>query len=579
MYLLALISLWPAGKDIVTVHFISTTWNQAKGRFVGPVALLDLAKDLLPELKSIIAFPWEWRGWVDLLEGSHALRPALRWRVPCAVLARLWAEHDDCEPLGEAASTEVTEAVRALRRFEYANAVWGHAGRSTQVLHPLDEPRDGAAAFVEDASAVAWSPSTYNPVVVSRRGRDRPHADDHGCVPLFRQWQALHLVELFLAEPRRFAGLDRTTLAAQWPDLAPGLTTWLPWANTKGFATHHSALEALSWHATYVQHALMLAQDSTPDFGMFAAAGSGPAGSSGHFVIRGPALVALRDAETRVAREAMRRHRVDEDAMLAAASWLGHSAVRRRDAGHVKASRAYAELMREAVELAMNLGLSLDQVKGRMRDGAQLLDQLFPVWIERVRRDLKHQFLVLAADFDQWPDPRFDVFDEARVVELVEWLEQMGLFAAHFSVPALMEYGHRPDRDADVAVAVHLASLAAWLEHVCNELQAGAGSSPDKLEQKIPGCWSRHPAAAAFRSAWSQRAIPGTVSGFNARVAHLLLTPPTDRLDWTARDARLAQQIRNEGMHRGLAHLSRWEAHDAACILLRTAMAMWLVGR
>lgn len=563
----------------MTVHFISTNWNQAKGRFVGPVALLDRAKGLLPELKAIIAFPWEWRGWVDLLEGSNALRPALRWRVPPPALARLWADHDGREPQGEAASNEAAEAVLALRRFEYANAMWGHAGHSTQELHPLDEPRDGAAAFVEDPVAVAWCPSTYNPVVVSHGGLDRPHADDHGCVPLFRQWQALHLVELFLAEPRKFAGLDRAALAAQCPDLAPGPTTWRPWVDTQGFATHRSALEALSWHAAYVQNALMLAQDSAPDFGMFAAAGSGPARSNGHFVIRGPALAALRDAETRVAREAMRRHGVTEQAILAAASWLGNSAVRRRDAGHLKASRAYAELMREAVELTINLGLSLDQVKGRMRDGAELLDQLFPVWIEKVRRDLKHQLLALAADFDQWPDPRFDVFDEARVVEMVEWLEQKGLFAAHFSVPALMEYGHRPDRDADVAVAVHLASLAAWLEHVCNELQAGAGSSPDKLDQKIPGCWSRHTAAGEFRTAWGQRAIPGTVSGFSSRVAHLLSTQPAGRLDWTARDARLAQQIRNEGMHRGLGHLSRWEAHDAACILLRTAMAMWLVGR
>jgi hypothetical protein len=40
------------------------------GRFVGPVALFDRAKELLPELKTIATFSWEWRGWVDLLEGS-----------------------------------------------------------------------------------------------------------------------------------------------------------------------------------------------------------------------------------------------------------------------------------------------------------------------------------------------------------------------------------------------------------------------------------------------------------------------------------------------------------------------------
>ena len=84
----------------VTVHFVTTNWNQAMGRFIGPVALFDRAKELLLELKAIGTSRSEWRGWVDLLEGSGALKPALRWRVPSAALARLWAQYDEREPEG-----------------------------------------------------------------------------------------------------------------------------------------------------------------------------------------------------------------------------------------------------------------------------------------------------------------------------------------------------------------------------------------------------------------------------------------------------------------------------------------------
>ncbi len=357
----------------MTVHFVATNWSQATGRFVGPVALLNHAKELLPELKAIVMFPGEWRGWVDLLEGLGALRPALRWRVPGPALARLWAHHDEREPEGEASSDAAVAAVAALRRWEYANAMWGHAGHATQGLHPLDDPRDGAAAFVENPVAVPWSPRTYDPVMVARRGLDCPHADDHGCVPLFRQWQALLLVELFLSESRPFAGLDRAALERRWPDLASGPAIWRPWSRADGFTKHQATLEALSWHTTYVQHALLLAQGSSLERGLFARAECDPGSRGSKFVIQGPALNALRRAEEQVAREALQRHEVDVETMLGATSWLGDSAIRRRDAGHAKASRAYAELMRQGIELLMNLGLSLDDVKARMRGGSSTI--------------------------------------------------------------------------------------------------------------------------------------------------------------------------------------------------------------
>ena len=40
----------------MTVYFVTPDWNEAMGRFVGPVALLNRAKELLPELKAIVTF-------------------------------------------------------------------------------------------------------------------------------------------------------------------------------------------------------------------------------------------------------------------------------------------------------------------------------------------------------------------------------------------------------------------------------------------------------------------------------------------------------------------------------------------
>ena len=529
---------------------------------------------------------------MDLIEGSGVLKPVLRWRIPTPVLQRLFAENDDCKPTGDAANTKAAEGAQILHAFGTAQSRWGKP--NTPKMHPLDDPRSDAAMFVEDVASVVWTSSTYNPVEVRRFEHEQPYSYALSCIPLFRQWQALHLVELFLSEARCFAGIDRATLAEQWPDLAPSHTSWRPETDTEGFVTHRAVLEALSWHATYVQHASDLAQVSAPNYGLFATANGSNAKDDGHSVIQGAALKDLKKEESRIAHEALDRHSVDEAAVLRAASWLGASAKRRRDAGHENASRAYANLMREAVELLINLGHTLDRVKQDMQNGATLIDLSFPVWSKKAGEDLRRQILFCAKDLNSWSDPSIGVFDEAQADEMIEWLEQEGLFAAHFSIQALIEVGQRPGRKADVAVAAHLANLAAWLEHVCNGLQdpnqqfstttlisCNKNKKPNfiTLEQKIPGCfWNVPTLKSTFDNAWGKRCIPKTKVNLDDRVHHLLQTPASSKVDFLALQARVAMQIRNESMHQGLAALSRYEIRDAAQIVLRTAMAMWLIG-
>lgn len=559
----------------MTVHFITTSCDMAQGRFLGPVALLREAARLLPELRPMLTFEWEWRGWIDLVEGTGAVCPVLRWRVPPSALQRLWDRHDGREPRAAAADDAAARAVAAMRRFEFAKAVWGRTGFATQHQHPLDDPRDGADGFLERPSELPWSPRTYDAVPIER-GDGLLVQDDHGCVPLFRQWQALLIVELALAGPRTLGGLRRGPLREIWPNLAAGRDEWHPWADLRGFDEHRAALEALSWNSAYRQHALMLAGSEKPDLGLFAGVGVGAgADTGGEFVIRGASHANLIAAEEAVARESLARHGLDERRVLDAATWLGWSSVRRRDLGHVAAGRAYANLMRDAVELLISMGHTLSEVQGSMRDGAALVGGLFPVWLDRARVTLKGWVGAMARDFDVLPEPLLPAFDVARVDQFVEWLEGAGLFAAHMSIPAISEYGKRTDRDAQVGVGMHLSSLAAWVEHVCNEALGSGWTGGNTLYFKLRGCWARHGLRTQLDAAFEQRRTADNMS-FADAVKAVLAAGADTKAEWMARDARLARLIRNKGLHRGLVDLDRSEARDAACILLRTAMGVWL---
>lgn len=539
---------------------------------MGPVAIIREAACLLSELKQILPFDWEWRNWIDLLEGHGALVPVQRWRVPPAALQRLWDLHDGREPQGEAASDAAAHAVLALREFNVAKAMWGRSGFATQHLHPLDDLTVGAHPFVEIPSKVSWSPRTYEPVPVSRKGRDDPISDDHGCVPLFRRWQVLVLVELALAGPRTFADLRWSSLQKQWPDLPAGKDEWRLGANLTGFAEHRGALEALSWNAAYKHHAFMLAEAEKPDIGLFQGLGRGT-DLTGEFVIRDASHAALIAAEEAIACDALTRHEVNEEQLLAAATWLGWRAVSRRNAGRAEAARAYGNLMREAIELLVSKGHTLAQVQGRMQDGQKLVDQLFPVWLDRARATLTVWVSALARDFDAWPSSPFPAFSEVMVSQFIEWLEAAGLFVAHMSIPAIADYGQRTDRDAEVGVAVHISGLAAWVEHVCNEA-IGSSFTDKGLAPKLERLWT-HQSCSALRAAFAGRYVPKDTL-FQDGVRLVIDRGASTMAEWMSRDARLACLIRNEGLHRGLSSLDRREMHDAACILLRTAMGVWL---
>jgi hypothetical protein len=315
----------------------------------------------------------------------------------------------------------------------------------------------------------------------------------------------------------------------------------------------------------------MLAEKENPDLGLFQRVGRGT-DSTGEYVTRG--LIATEDA---VAREALSRHGMDEERLLAAANWLGWRAVWRRSAGHSEAGRGYANLMREAIELIISTGRTLAEVQQRMRDGQELVRQLFPAWLDRARATLTHRISALARDFDAWPASVLPAFSEAMVGQFIDWLEAAGLFAAHMSVPAIENYGQRIDRDAQVGVAVHVSSLAAWVEHVCNEVLGPGWTGNNTLYPKLIACWA-HQACSNLRVAFCRRKIPKSTA-FPDGVRRVLGFGASTLAEWMARDARLTCLIRNEGLHRGLSGLDRGEMQDAARILLRTAMGVWLANR
>ena len=556
----------------MVVHYVPAGWEDAEDRFLGPVKLLERAKALLPELTALPAMPWEWKPWVDALEASGRLIPVLRWRVPEAALLWLWARHDGRAEDMQASEADAAPGVNALAAWDQARHAWTRDPEWARSAHPLDEPADDWAMVVENPANVPWTPQTYSPLWVKTLWTGHDHLDENRCVPLFRGWQALLLVEHVLAEPRCFPPL----VANGGQGTPSGLMRWSVATRVEGFVRHRAALEALSWFVSYRQHALQHAKGEKPDPGMFAPPGT--VVSNGRSVIRGAAWQALLAEEERVAREALERHGLDEERLLAAATWLGRTAQDRRRTGHAAASAAYADVMRDAIELLVSLGHTRDDVTAKMEKGNELRREFFPDFEEHARERLRHQLRLLAAEFRSRPDVRFDEFDDARVEEFVGWLEARGLLAAHMAVPAIMAYGYRPDRSAEVGVALHVSAVAAWVEHVAGELTSAATPPPSLLHGKLKGCWDRHPAEAEFRQAWKARQVDDAVP-FPDAVKKLLATPANDSVGWMARDALVARKIRNQSLHQGLRTCTRMEMQDATCILLRTAMGAWLVAR
>lgn len=554
----------------MAVHHMTADWENAQGRFLGPLKLLKRAKDLYPELTCLPLMPWDWKEWVDVLEATGRLVPVIRWHVPDAALLYLWAQHDERPADMQALEEQAASGVTAICRWDAAGRAWTRDPQMAQSLHPLDEQTEDWASLVEKPADAAWTPLTYAPLKVKVLQSGHPHLDYNRCIPLFRGWQALLLVEHILAEPRQFP--PPTAVEGHREDI-PTLRRWCVGTKVDGFKRHRDALEALSWFVAYQHHALRHAQDEAPDPGMFAPPGA--IVSNGQFVIRGAALVALKGEEERIAREALERHGVDTEKLLGAASWLGWAARERKRSGHAAASAAYAELMRDAIELMICLGHGRDDVTAQMQDGDNLRREFFPDFEEEVGDYLRHQLRSLATEFGQYPDPRVADFDDARVEEFISWLETKGLLAAHMAVPAIMRYGHRPDRSADIGVALHVAALAAWVEHVAGELTASVSPPPRYLPDKLKGCWDGHAAHADFLRAWDGRWVDKMP--FADAVRQLLANPVSDRVSWMARDALVTRQIRNEGLHQGLKNCVRLEMHDATCILLRTAMGAWLV--
>ena len=464
-----------------------------------------------------------------------------------------------------------------MHEFYYAKTMWAHPNSTTQHLHPLDDPTDRTRAFVELPTMMPWTPQTYEPASINRRWSDVPIRDDHSCIPLFRRWQALLLVELALAGPRTLGGIRHAMLRAKWPDLTPENDEWWPAVNLDGFKKHHTALEALSWNASYRQHALMLTQGEKPSLGVFAGM-SDKAHFGGTVVIQGAARAALVAAEEAIARDALTRHGLNENQLLAAGTWLGRAAVQRQRSGHAEVASSYARLMRDSIELVISLGSTLAEVQERMQDGNELVTRLFPRWVDQARTTLTRLVTTLADDFNRWPHPSWPHFDNTLVLQFVDWLEAAGLFAAHLSLPAINDYGHRPDKDADVGMAMHVAGLAAWVEHVCNEALGSGLTGLKSLDSKLTNCWKVHPLGSELCRAF-QRVQPQSEMQFLEAVRKVLAKGTRTRAEWMARDARLTCHIRNEGLHNGFANLGRWELHEAVKILLRTAMGAWLATR
>jgi hypothetical protein len=539
------------------LYLVTRNSDLAYGRYLGPETLLREAARLHAELGHNPHF--RWRCFVDVLESNAVLRPVVRWREPQPVLVRMMAERNPGCADPQLAAEPDGPLLEARATFERAMRLWNLRDHAPQRLHPLDAPPPGSEAFLEDPLSAPWTPHTYDPVPAGRMDRG-PLFDDNACVPLYRRWQVLQLFELSLGGPRTFSGLGYAAAAADQHQPPARAVTWFSFPQVSGFQEHRPTLEATSWFAAYAKLALQHS-DSTPLRG-------------NRFRIDGENLRRLREAEARAAREALERHEVAEGAVFGMLRWAGDRALAHGGEGRPQACDAYKALIREAVDMLLASGASFDRIRQGVPSGRRMFEELFPSWIgtqrQHVLATLTERVIpdLTAGLAGAVPEP-----NPATATRFLEWVEREGLLGLYSSFDALLEFGDRPDPDAEAGVVLHVLAISAWVEHACNALLAARPAAPSTatgLAGKLEQVWAASGQAAAFPSAYHKlnpkaRGQPTghTEAVFRARVRWLEAAGSPTGIDYAARDARMVLQIRNQAQHLNLAFLDREELVEA----------------
>ena len=549
------------------------------GRFVGGRKLIEYARSMGADLM-LPGFP-PYRELL-MLEHSGDLVPIFRYCEPASI--RVSRGNERHPEFKDSALVEEgdTPRISALSEMMKGAARWGHHPMLKEPrLHPLDDPPEAAKELLQDPVSVQVREETYDPIVVGRLPNGNALKDYEACVPVYRHWQALHLVEISLGGHKILHGPGGVTKRFNPREVEALIAdrqarVWQRAFETAGFHEHHAALEAVSWYVAYAQAALNGA--------------SWDANGERRDRIEGNDLAKLRAEEQTIALEAMQRYGVSREDIFRLVGWAAERASEHRDEDRRRTAAAYVEKVAEAIALLRADTVDFQDVRTSLGPQGELLDDLFPDWLqEQVGKVMDTMRSRILPDLARIIGSEMPAPSEAHARDFLEWLASKGLYQTYCHIETLVAATSSRDQVSDAKVATEVQGMSSAVEHIVNEL-GGAGEG---LAWKLPAVWAASNAGVStvldghFRSIGSKcKSEAQTRFGKQLRdlapEQQLALERGIARRELTGagigqivRDAAETRAIRNAAQHHGLRFLPREDLIECFIVLLRTAFLLW----
>ncbi|MEJ0024939.1 MAG: hypothetical protein WDN01_02830 [Rhizomicrobium sp.] len=435
------------------------------------------SREFLRELEPLRAFPHDYvgDGLLETLEHTGLLRPRLRIRFPDDVGRRYWLETHDrprtlvlpVEPDGPR-----WDAAVALR-----NALWRWSAFTAYGLtvHPLDDPEPRFVSFLQDPATtdfVAWRDMRID---VSNEAETGLY-DPNNVLVFYTTWQLLLAAEVADAGVRYRINLaDQAVSDAAYAAVdngrGPGPVASFNLVTisvVREYDEHVKAMDAMVWFGQECERALL---DIVKDRG------------GGRFWLNAEQRARNHAAIEKAAVDAVRKHGVTSDDLVAMCQFLARRWSDWRRDGRPLIADAYREMIAETVRLTRYFGkLSYAAMRDRVgKTGGwfePILDVIWPDWSkqeqDRVRWTLKGSL----------KDKGYQIGDDA-LDAFVTFLADKGQEAFFWRLSSFEKHVFSSEQFAREGMKSDLQGMALAVEHIAVAL----GGTKTQLYEKFKQLW------------------------------------------------------------------------------------------
>lgn len=535
------------------------------GRFLGPDKLIERAKECGSE--------GVFRDMLTFLEKHGILVPVLRYREPDEIIVAREAQRYPHLIDPKLPSEPDGSRVEPVLAIEQMRSGWARPRFELSAIHPFDQPPPGAEFLFQDPAVQRMTEDTYRPVPVGLMPNGEQRIERDPCIPLYRGWQAVQLMEIV-----NETGLRLWFPSGNSPDRALSVLSRhsderLEFYNVyhnaghhalAGFRRHQAALEAAAWFRSYAQRELQFADSESQE--------------GGYSTITGKALDELRKVEARLAAEALHRYGIDATDIARMVFWSGTEALDYKRRGHVKPETAFRNLLRDGLDLLFAQGFERAEVEKIVPGLDRVLEQLYPDWV-RVQRERAlrlFEFEILPKLSAELP-PLLPRPDLSRARAFFGWLEAQGLQNLYNHFEKLNSMVDPFDEFALASSAQEISGMAAAVEHICNALGCAPGTLLPKFQHHWNGVGTVARQITTNSNLTKTRAptFPATIQKFAQNLCDIQTALPADPEGVVARDLLTAVLVRNHGLHNGLPPMSKPELIKLFICMLRAAFLTW----